>query len=346
MADGDAMNTYAGQMAALEKGMQVNALSDKLKHEDEPKVDEEAVEKSVEPEKGENAVRKVAEILRKAEGSGDENVASEDAEDGDKEREPELEGEGEVEDEKTDDEPKDEPKREALDDELVEIAIRAGLPMSAVKHFPDNASLERAVRDMIEKNAPKEERKEGDEEKDPLEDLTLDPDEYDENIIKIVDELKGQIKELKSKLGEIDEERERVKALERDKQFQSFVNEFESEIDRLSDVGEKLFGKGKLDDLEKNSEQYKNRISLFTEVSRLAEAYSNSGEPVKLDKLVKVATNMLFDDALVKAQVGSKLKKRSGTVVKKPSNRDVPTVKEPKERAVSKVRDMLKSWMS
>jgi len=131
-------------------------------------------------------------------------------------------------------------------------------------------------------------------------DCKLDPAEYDEGLIKAVNDLGTMLKK-------------RVVALEagHSKHAETLVSDrvakhtdwLDSKINRLSDDDlKKVYGEGDIDDLEESSEQFKARAALDTQITKIAAGLRKAKKSVP-------SRNKLFDMAVEKLHKGKTTKK-------------------------------------
>jgi len=213
-----------------------------------------------------------------------------------------------------------------VDESLLERAEKAGMSREKAGEFGSKDDLERAVGLLEESQSEKaktpdelEAEKKAKEEAEakvkddeaPY-DCKLNPDEYDEGLIKAVNELGTMLKK-------------RVVALEasHSKHAETLVSDrvikhtdwLDSKINRLSDDDlKKVYGEGDIDDLKENSEQFKARAALDTKIAKIAADLRKAKKSVP-------SRNKLFDMAIeslhkgktkkVDAKTEAKLKERA-----------------------------------
>lgn len=109
------------------------------------------------------------------------------------------------------DDPSAEP--EPISDDLLERAVKAGMSMRQARKFPDHEALEEAIAlisnfgkvdgdDAEETAKPKEEAKVPESDIDKLlSDISIDPKEYDSDLIKSVNALKDVVRTLRGVLN-------------------------------------------------------------------------------------------------------------------------------------------------
>ena len=215
---------------------------------------------------------------------------------------------------------KKDPDKE-VDESLLERAEKAGMSREKAGEFSSKEDLERAVKWIedgqsekvktpeeleTEKKAKEEAEAKVKEDEAPY-DCKLDPAEYDEGLIKAVNELGTDFKK-------------RIVALEasHSKQVEALVSDrvtkhtdwLDSKVNRLSDDDlKKVYGEGDIDDLEEGSEQFKARAALDTKIRKIATDLSKAKKTVP-------SRNKLFDMAIEALHKGKKTKVDAETKAK------------------------------
>lgn len=266
----------------------------------------------------------------------------------DKQDEPEVEettDTGETDDDSS--ESKDEPKTEEPKEEkqagdelpvipkvLIDSALEVGITSEEIQKM-SIGDLTKSVEALT--SLPKEEAKEEEKEPevDPLDELALDPDEYDESIVKVVDTLKDIVKNVRDENKALKEKQEaREQEIAEQNAIvaeQSLINEFD---DVLKDIDNKaLFGEGDAFSIDTKSKEFDNRAKLFDDVKALGGYYYKTGKPVPaMAELIKTVGLTMFGDTFNnKEQVSKKLEERSSNLLGKPSPRNSIEKSEPED---------------
>jgi len=291
---------------------------------EEKAAETKAAAEKVATEQDEAAEKLGAEFDKKAD-EGDEHTAYTET-DEEKEAKAKAEAEAKV---KADEEAgKKDPDKE-VDESLLERAEKAGMSREKAGEFSNKEDLERAVVLLEESQSQKEktpdeleaEKKAKEETEAKAKDdeapydCKLDPNEYDEGLIKSLNELGTMLKK-------------RVVALEagHTKHTEALVSDrvskhtdwLDSKINRLSDDDlKKVYGEGDIDDLEEGSEQFKARAALDTKITKIASDLRKANKTVP-------SRNKLFDMAIeslhkgktkADAKTKAKLKERASEAV-------------------------------
>lgn len=194
----------------------------------------------------------------------------------------------------------DDPNKE-VDDSLLERAVRVGLNLKQAKEY--GSLLESTVSLLEESQSKKAETSEGNTEAETKAkeeadakakddeapyDCGLDPAEYDEGLIKGLNELGTMLKK-------------RVVALEtgHTKNTESLhsvritkhTDWLDSKVNHLPENLTEVYGKGEIDDIEMDSDQFKARAALDTKISTIASELRAAKKPVP-------SRNKLFDMAI------------------------------------------------
>jgi len=208
-----------------------------------------------------------------------------------------------------------------VDESLLERAEQAGMSREKAGEFSSKEDLERTVGLLEEGQSKKEqtpEEKEAEEKakadaetkvKDdeaPYE-CKLNPDEYDEGLIKAVNELGTTLK--KRVVALESSHSKHAKAIDSDR-ITKHTDWLDSKINRLSDDDlKKVYGEGDIDDLEEGSEQFKARAALDTKIAKTAADLRKAKKSVP-------SRNKLFDMAIEALHTGKKTKVDAKTKAK------------------------------
>lgn len=213
--------------------------------------------------------------------------------------------------------------------ELLTRAAKAGLTLSQAMAFSSPEDLEGALaifeastRKADDKPAGADGKK-GEEELPEKFDCGLNPDEYDEGLIKsmnamgqkMLDKINALTTELKAKGGS---------GTSNDAAIAAHTSWLDSKFAGLGAESEDLFGKGNVGEIEPGSEAYKNRAAVDREVLAIATGYKQTGQqmPPK-DKIFERAVNNLFGEKIKQAKetvTKGKLQKRAGQAIGPGSN--------------------------
>jgi hypothetical protein len=190
-------------------------------------------------------------------------------------------------------------KEDAVDDSLLERAVRVGLNLKQAKEY--GSLLESTVSLLEESQSKKAETSEGNTEAETKAkeaakakddeapyDCGLDPAEYDEGLIKGLNELGTMLKK-------------RVVALEtghtknteslQSNRISKHTEWLDSKVNHLPEELTEVYGKGECDDIEMDSDQFKARAALDTKISTIASELRAAKKPVP-------PRNKLFDMAI------------------------------------------------
>ncbi len=187
----------------------------------------------------------------------------------------------------------DEDPASAIDDALIERAVKSGMSIADAKSFQDAQALTRMC-DMLEKKAnPEEKKPEGEPKKDvdPLEGIPdLDPETYDEKLVGIVKALKDIVRSQTTKLADLE------------KSYATSGNQvwFDRQVASLGEAFEKVLGKG--DRLNRTSEQRAAISALEEKFEILKAGYKAAGKQVDQDAVFKEAVAVALGDVKVKAE--------------------------------------------
>jgi len=234
------------------------------------------------------------------------------------------------------DEKKDE-EGEQLSDELLQRAEAVGISKEDATAVGNPKALEASV-SILESRSQKQDddKKEGDEkdgdskggdksadkgdEEDKPYDCGLDPKEWEPELIESLNKQGQQqqdtIKELRKDVeglkGELASERKSAGARE----AEAFTEQFDGMVSGLGDDFADELGKGTIDDLDANSQEYKNRVAVQDKMIVLANGYASSkkGKPPSVQGLFEEAVQLVFPNkkaAVAVKEVSKKAKARA-----------------------------------
>jgi len=209
-----------------------------------------------------------------------------------------------------------------FDPALLLKAGKLGIPEEDVLACGNDGALGALVNAMEKNGAtldgPAEQDVEAVEHK--FERLELDPEEYDEEVIELVNKFNDKIEE---QFNQLAEQNTAMLTNLQEIDTQNYISSFESEIGSLGEKWHGVFGKGPIDDMAKNSETYNNRMALFDQVNELKDLYVAKGKDSSLNELVGKASAILFQDQmneLARKEIHANVKKRSKQTIARPSS--------------------------
>jgi len=291
----DATQTKTDEAAAETKAVETKAAEEKA-----------TAEKAASEQ--EAAAVKLGTDFDKKTKEGEENTAYTETPE-DKEAKAKAEAEKKADEESS----KKGPDKE-VDESLLKRAEQAGISREKSEEFSSKEDLERTVELLeesqsvkaktpeeleTEKKAKTEAEVKVKDDEAPY-DCKLNPAEYDEGLIKVLNDLGTELKK-------------RVVALEagHSKHAESLVSDrvikhtdwLDSKINRLSDDDlKKVYGEGDIDDLEEGGEQFKARAALDTKITKIAAGLRKAKKSVP-------SRNKLFDMAIEALHKGKTTKK-------------------------------------
>lgn len=243
---------------------------------------------------------------------------------------PEADEKGDKSPDVTEGKPKEEKSENAVSDDLVERAIRAGMDLKTIRNFKDADALE----SICTKLDGVKSEKTGDESlnsgKEPevddiFKDLpTLDPDEYDQSVIDMFDGMKKMIVDLKKEVSSGSKTGE--------------VNWLETKINGLGSEFEPKIGvSGKV---VAGSDQAKAREKLQNTFKVLEDGYKANNMEVDRESIFEQVVGMMFGDVVKEnkdAKIKASLNKRSNLHIAKPKNGKNSPTKDPLDEAAENI---------
>ena len=180
-----------------------------------------------------------------------------------------------------------------------------------------------------EKVKPEDKVEEKPEEKveDKPFDCGLDPDEYDEGLIKSVNKL-GQ--DFTEKIKTLESEKAELKNLVNQQNSQRHTEWLDGKINALGDDFVEVYGEGEIEDIEPASEQFENRVKLNARIALTAKAYRNMGKPVPsrnklFDQAVSYLNKEIVNKSKTEEETIKKLAARKGQVIGRASKKGSAT---------------------
>lgn len=209
-------------------------------------------------------------------------------------------GEKEVADEKTPE-----------DKEIEEAALKLEKKLEA----DEQKETEKQKAEKQEAGEKKVEEKKADEEK-PY-DCGLDPEEYEEDLIKSVNKL-GQ--SLKDDIAALKGDKAELVDLVNQQKTDRYAEWLDGKIDRLGEDFVEILGEGELEDIEPGSEQFDNRMKIAARMSLVSKTYIELKKSVpSRSKLFSQAVSFLFNKQKNKSKTAKdtedKLKDRAGQTI-------------------------------
>lgn len=241
----------------------------------------------------------------------------------------------------------------AMPDDLLAEAVAAGIPVADAKALTPT-QLEKAIALKSGKEAKAGESKPKDPEFEPFK-LDINPDDFDDEAVKVFDVLTEQINDLRKQTAVILKEREQREGMQvetqRAESLAKFHDEFDNIINALPEGELEIFGKGRGHEIDKESAAYKNRIALLKEIDILSAGYMQTGEKLPTVKeLVDKAKKSAFADQLAEIKLAGtrkKLNDRSDLMLLRSSDSQTRQSEgDPRDAAVKAVADKLREFNS
>jgi hypothetical protein len=221
--------------------------------------------------------------------------------------------------------PADEP--EPISDDLLERAVKAGMSMRQARKFPDHEALEEAITlisgkvngdDAAEPAKPKEEAQAPESDIDKLlSDISIDPKEYDSDLIKSVNALKDVVRTLHKQNQEL--------------MTQGSAKGFDAHLSSLDETVAKAV-----------RESPDKLASLRKKFDVLKAGYKAAGDTVQDSDVFGEAAKMVLADDITKAKSSSKssqAQKRSQQLISRPSGKSIQPAKSADDEAARLLKE-------
>jgi hypothetical protein len=198
---------------------------------------------------------------------------------------------------------KEQSEEQQIPDELLTRAVRAGLDLSHARSFTDAGALERTV-ELLENNASasdEDDRQKEDKTQQQVQEGPLKPFEFEALEIKFENEAEVDPEIVKTVKGVNEHYAKQFQAMNSyySGAVRTLVNEvvalrteltetstvsrtekFDGQIASLGTEFESVFGKGGIDEIDRNSPSFANRSKLWDEIKVLEKGYKAQGKPV------------------------------------------------------------------
>ena len=182
-------------------------------------------------------------------------------------------------------------------------AIRAGLSIEDAQSFQSEAALSRVVASIETARRPMEVPESQVEEEDIFSQLpTLNPDDYEEDVIKMYDSLTAIMKKQQETINELKGRTEQSAASSRDAIALDTSKWFDEQVSKLGDEFADSLGTGGYHDLDRSTPQFAKRDELANQCAVLIAGYRASGQQLPpRDEVFSRAASIVLKDNYLKA---------------------------------------------
>jgi hypothetical protein len=234
-----------------------------------------------------------------------------------------------------------------ISDAVLTEAIRAGLTIEEAREFGSDKLLMRAI-DMVRAVAVKSITEPKAEAKDPLAGFpVLDPEQFEPEVIKAFDALKGIVKQQYDSIQALQSQREQSSQVSQADTAREIEGWFDGQVEKLGEDFKESLGKGAYSAMDKSSAQFVKRDELAGQMAILATGYKASGKPMPpREKIFEQAAKMVLSDEYQKnyeKKLSADLGKREKQHINRPGGQKLKTQKEPIDEVVDKVNEFIGS---
>jgi len=239
-------------------------------------------------------------------------------------------------------------RQPSISNAVLTEAIRAGLTVEEAREFGSDKLLMRAV-DMVRAVAAKSlsepEKKVA---KDPLADFpSLDPEQFEPEVIKAFDALKGIVKQQYDSIQELQSYRSQANQASQASVAQEVENWFDGQVEKLGEDFNDVLGKGKYSILDKSTPQFARRDELASYMAILANGYKASGRSMPTrEKIFEQAAKTVLAEEYQKnyeKKLSADLSKREKQHINRPGGQKLKTHKEPIDEVVDRVNEFIQA---
>jgi len=150
-------------------------------------------------------------------------------------------------------------------------------------------------------------------------DITLDPDEYDEQIIKLFDKIQKDNKALREEIESIKGTTQTIDSRAEQEIMQAHFSQFDRDIEALD--APNVFGTGSYGEV--SEDQFQARMALYHSATALEQSYRNRGVPVPKDIYTRAFRAEFGDIAATKKtnDLVQKVQRRNNQTIARPTGR-------------------------
>jgi len=171
--------------------------------------------------------------------------------------------------------------------------------------------------------------------------VNLSPDVYEQELI---DTVEGLNKFYQDKLSGLESKLEQITQKEIQRETDYLYDTFDSIIDGLEDSYKDVLGKGSRHDIDKGSEQFKNRVKILENVNALDAGLKSMNKPVpNFESLVQKAINMEYSNLAkknVRQDIAKQLDKQKNRFTIPPTNVN-PKAVSGRDKAIMNIKKKL-----
>jgi len=182
-------------------------------------------------------------------------------------------------------------------------AIRAGLSLEDAQAFTNDEALNRVSANIEDARKPVVEDEEEVVDEDILSEFpTLDPEEYEDGVIKAFDSMKNVVRKQQEIIKQLQTNQSRMSNAGRVSADQETTRWFDSRIANLGPDYEEVLGKGGYNDIVKSSPQFAKRESIANQAAILIAGYKSIGQSFDRDEVFNQAAKLVLSDDIKKIQ--------------------------------------------
>lgn len=218
-------------------------------------------------------------------------------------------------------------------------ALRVGIPISDARTFASDESLYRAIEAVkiaAAESAGNENGGEESPEQDPLADFPeLDPEKYDENVIKAFEATKALIRAQNETINELRSSHEQSVVAGRQSAARDVEQWFDRQVEALGEDFAESLGKGAYSALDRGSSQFAKRDQIASKMSIILAGYQSTGQsPPPREEVFSEAARLVLHDDFVAARerkLAKDLENRAGQHIARPGGKNTKQTKSPLE---------------
>lgn len=225
----------------------------------------------------------------------------------------------------------------AISDHTLTMAVQAGIPLATARSF----ASEQALRDMVSVIQAKDESAEAaPPEPDPLDSLpTLDPENYDPEVIKMFDALVGVVRQQREAIKTFQGQQEQTARVSQEAASRDVEQWFDQQVAQLGDDFSEALGTGGYSALDRGSSQYAKRDAIANQMSVLLAGYRVLGQQAPpREQVFDTAARLVLADEYQKVhekKLTSDLAKRSSQHIQRAGGQKATSKLSPDEETAA-----------
>ena len=238
------------------------------------------------------------------------------------------------------------PAPAVISDDTLTRAVEVGFLLADARAFQSEAALERNIA-VVERASEIRREQLGEEEEapaDPFADLPkLDPENYDPEVIKMFDAMKGELVQQRERLQGFEDQQTETSQVAQQAVAQEIEQWFDKQVEGLGEDFSGALGTGSHAAMDRGSSQFTAREEIADQIGVLHAGYEAQGKKAPArDQLFKSAARMVLMDRyqeLHDEKLSGKLEKQSSQHLQRAGGKKATATLSPEEEAAQAIDD-------